>query len=200
MDSAVAQVFRVDVSGTFESGAPFAVSFLIDTKAAPVLHQNAQGLALVGYADAAISGFSVTAHGVLFAQSDIQDRNVSGQPGAAVFFSQDLANGATPSIWMFLENGNGKLDIGDVLCGLASCEFMNRLEFRNSGSPRVEDDGTIVSVQITGFAGTPGVPNCHGRSVSALSKQFGTLSAAADVLGFASVDALQNAITMFCGN
>jgi hypothetical protein len=205
VNPAVAQTFRVDVSGTFTSGTPFAVSFMVNTNAAPVLHQNAQGLALVGYADAAISGFSVTADGVPFAQSDIQDRiAVANAPGAAVFFSQDLANGAAPSIWMFLQNGNGELEIGDVSCGFVSapCQFTNLLEFKNSGPPGREDDGIlgIVSVQITGYAGTPGVPNCHGKSVSALSKQFGTLSAAADTLGFASVNALGNAITMFCGN
>ena len=198
MDPAVALIFRVDVSGTFESGAPFAVSFLIDTKAAPVLHQNAQGLAFVGDADAAISGFSVNVDGVPFAQSDIQDRvAVAGAPGAAVFFSQDLTNGATPSIRMFLKNGNGELEIGDVACGLVSgppCQFTNQLVFENSGSHRFEDDG-IVSVQITGFTGTPGGPNCHAQSASALYKQFGSLSAPADTLGFASVNALQNAIS-----
>ena len=31
MDPAVALIFRVDASGTFESGAPFAVSFLVNT-------------------------------------------------------------------------------------------------------------------------------------------------------------------------
>ena len=98
VDSAVAQTFRVDVSGTFTSGTPFAVSFLVNTNAVPVLHQNVQGLALTGYADAAISGFGgVNVEGLSFAQSDIQDRiAVANQPGAAVFFSQDLANGATP--------------------------------------------------------------------------------------------------------
>ena len=207
VNPAVAQTFRVDVSGTFTSGTPFALSFLVNTNAAPVLHQNAQGLALVGYADAAISGFGgVNVEGLSFAQSDIQDRiAVAGKPGAAVFFSQDLANGATPSIWMFLENGRGFLEIGNLECGFASgppCQFLNQLEVRSQGFPNhVEDSGTeTVSVQITGYAGTPGANKCHSQSVSALSKQFGTLSAAADVLGFASVNALKNAITMFCGN
>ena len=207
VNPAVAQTFRVDVSGTFTSGTPFAVSFLVNTNAAPVLHQNVQGLALTGYADAAISGFGgVNVEGLSFAQSDIQDRiALAGQPGAAVFFSQDLANGATPSIWMFLENLSGFLEVGDVACGFASgppCQFLNQLEVRSQGFPNhVEDSGTeTVSVQITGYAGTPGAKKCHGQSVNALSKQFGTLSAAADALGFASVTALQASITMFCGN
>jgi YVTN family beta-propeller protein len=50
------------------------------------------------------------------------------------------------------------------------------------------------------FAGTPGTPNCNGKSVSALSQQFGNdLGAAATALGFANVSALQNAIKGFCG-
>jgi len=49
------------------------------------------------------------------------------------------------------------------------------------------------------FAGTPGKANCHGKSVSALAKQFGGLNNAAAKLGYPSVDALQNAIMEFCG-
>jgi YVTN family beta-propeller protein len=52
---------------------------------------------------------------------------------------------------------------------------------------------------VVKFAGTPGKANCHGKSVSALAKQHGGLSAAAAALGFDSVDALQNAIMAFCG-
>jgi hypothetical protein len=48
------------------------------------------------------------------------------------------------------------------------------------------------------FAGTPGKPNCHGQSVSALAKQYGGLNAAAAALGFDSVQALQDAIETFC--
>jgi len=49
-----------------------------------------------------------------------------------------------------------------------------------------------------GFAGTPGAPNCHGKSVSALTGEFGGLPAAATALGFPSVRALQEAIRGFC--
>jgi hypothetical protein len=49
------------------------------------------------------------------------------------------------------------------------------------------------------FAGTPGHSNCHGKSVSALARQYGGLNNAAAALGFASVGALQNAILAFCG-
>jgi len=47
-------------------------------------------------------------------------------------------------------------------------------------------------------AGTPGQANCHGKTVSALAGQFGGIHAASLVLGFSSVEALQDAIRMFC--
>jgi hypothetical protein len=48
------------------------------------------------------------------------------------------------------------------------------------------------------FAGTPGKANCHGKSVSALARQYSGLNAAAATLGYPSVQALQNAIMEFC--
>jgi hypothetical protein len=47
-------------------------------------------------------------------------------------------------------------------------------------------------------AGTPGKANCHGQTISALSEQFGTLDDATLALGFSSVKALQDGITLFC--
>ena len=48
------------------------------------------------------------------------------------------------------------------------------------------------------FAGTPGKPNCHGQSVSALAQQYGGLAHAATVLGCSSAATLQNAIAEYC--
>jgi YVTN family beta-propeller protein len=48
------------------------------------------------------------------------------------------------------------------------------------------------------FAGTPGKANCHGKSVSALARQYGGLNAAAAALAYPSVSALQNAIEAYC--
>jgi YVTN family beta-propeller protein len=48
------------------------------------------------------------------------------------------------------------------------------------------------------FAGTPGQPNCHGQSVSALAQQYGGLPSAAAALGYSSVQVLQNAIAEYC--
>jgi hypothetical protein len=48
-------------------------------------------------------------------------------------------------------------------------------------------------------AGTPGEHNCHGKTVSALAHDFGGMQRAAVSLGASSVDALQEAIRLFCG-
>jgi hypothetical protein len=60
-------------------------------------------------------------------------------------------------------------------------------------------DGEVVITKVAPvFAGTPGKANCHGKSVSALDKQYGGVNAAAAALGFASIKALQDAIEEFC--
>jgi hypothetical protein len=47
-------------------------------------------------------------------------------------------------------------------------------------------------------AGTPGQADCHGKTISGLAQQFGSSDAAAVTLGFSSVQALQDAFTLFC--
>ena len=61
--------------------------------------------------------------------------------------------------------------------------------------------GTVFELTGTGFAvfaGAPRTPNCRGKSVSALAKQYGGLGAAAAALGFSRAQALQEAIREFC--
>ncbi len=48
-------------------------------------------------------------------------------------------------------------------------------------------------------AGTPGLANCHGRTVSAMAREFGGIDASATKLGYSSVDALQEGIGVYCG-
>jgi len=63
------------------------------------------------------------------------------------------------------------------------------------------DQISMTEITVDGalaFAGTPGDPDCHGKSVSALARQFGGIASAASALGFASVQALQAAIKAFC--
>jgi hypothetical protein len=47
-------------------------------------------------------------------------------------------------------------------------------------------------------AGIPGETNCHGQSVTALAHQFGSIDAAASVLGYSSVSALHDGFALFC--
>jgi hypothetical protein len=56
----------------------------------------------------------------------------------------------------------------------------------------------VINLVSPVFAGTPGKPNCHGQSVSALARQFGGLNAAAQALAYPDVNALQQAIMDFC--
>ena len=59
-------------------------------------------------------------------------------------------------------------------------------------------DAFVAKLVTLTFAGTPGMANCQGESVSALAREFGGLEAAAAALGFSSVQALQDAIREFC--
>jgi hypothetical protein len=47
-------------------------------------------------------------------------------------------------------------------------------------------------------AGTPGVANCLGKTISAVAQEFGGTYSAASNLGFSSVQALQDGFTLFC--
>jgi hypothetical protein len=47
-------------------------------------------------------------------------------------------------------------------------------------------------------AGVPGKSNCHGKTISALAHQFGSVDAAAAALGFGSVQELQATFAGFC--
>jgi hypothetical protein len=59
-----------------------------------------------------------------------------------------------------------------------------------------------MSFSLTGetvpVTGTPGQPNCHGQSISALANQFGGIGAAASALGFSSASALHEGFELFC--
>jgi hypothetical protein len=137
---------------------------------------------------------SIAAGGVIFTQADISDRFPVAGPGAAVFFSQDLADGALPGIAMLLENSSAALHIGGT--GSAPCGFSNVLEFDSRSGAF---DTGIVAVSVTGFAGTPVAKTCRGRSTAALANRYTDLGTAAAALGYPSVKALQTAITIFCG-
>lgn len=74
------------------------------------------------------------------------------------------------------------------------------------GAPRPDANETVCDAGVyefqdatPAFAGTPDEADCHGKSVSALSQQYGGLAAAASALGYPNVKALQSAIKAFCG-
>jgi hypothetical protein len=69
------------------------------------------------------------------------------------------------------------------------------------GFPRPDAGEAVCDIgayESGSFAGKPGAANCRGVSVSALSNQFGTLTAAASALNFPNVKVLQSAIMAFC--
>jgi hypothetical protein len=59
-----------------------------------------------------------------------------------------------------------------------------------------------MSFSLTGetvpVTGTPGQPNCHGQTISALANQFGSIDSATSALGFSSASALQDGFELFC--
>ena len=61
--------------------------------------------------------------------------------------------------------------------------------------------GTVFKLTLPAqFAGIPGKANCHGQSISFLAKTYGGVAAAATALGYPSVQALQDAVTSYCGS
>jgi len=74
------------------------------------------------------------------------------------------------------QRGFPRPDAGEVFCDVGAYEFQD--------------------IQI--FVGQPGTANCHGKSVAALTAEFGSLDAAASSLGFSSVKEMQKAIRNLC--
>jgi hypothetical protein len=85
--------------------------------------------------------------------------------------------------------GQGCTSWGD----LATC-FSNL----NGGPGTLDLMFSLSGTSTPVFAGTPGQPNCVGKTVSALSNEYGGMSAAAQALGFDSVKALQLDIKQYC--
>lgn len=73
------------------------------------------------------------------------------------------------------------------------------------GTDIITDQGTAafnMTFSLAGNtipgAGIPGRPNCHGKTVSSIAREFGGMQKAALRLGYFSVQALQNGIRVFC--
>jgi PEP-CTERM motif-containing protein len=153
-----AAVFQVDLTGDITprdgSTVPFSGSFDVDTSVQPVQHLLVGGLDLTGYPDAAISHVSITVLGVSFSAADIDDLiPVAGEPGSAVFFSEDLHPGASPSIAMQFSNEFAGLMIGGTNCGETACSFVNDLFFSGPGLP--DSSGTVAASVVSAVPTVP---------------------------------------------
>ena len=145
---AQAEILQVDLVGSFATpggSVPFSGSFDVDTSVMPVLHPSDGGLTVTGYPDAAISDVSISAFGVSFSAADIVESVfVGGMPGSAVYFSEDLHPGTTPSLEMFFSKGADGLLLGQISCFI-SCSFNNQLKFF-SAEPSVSGTVDVSSV------------------------------------------------------
>jgi PEP-CTERM motif len=145
---AQAEILQVDLVGSFatpDGSVPFSGSFDVDTSVMPVLHPSDGGLTVTGYPDAAISDVSISAFGVSFSAADIVESVfVGGMPGSAVYFSEDLHPGTTPSLEMFFSKGADALLLGQISCFI-SCSFNNQLKFF-SAEPSVSGTVDVSSV------------------------------------------------------
>lgn len=84
--------------------------------------------------------------------------------------------------------------IGPVVVTDVFGDSNSRIFFGGAGNATFDD------LQVLSLAGTPGVKNCHGKTVSALAQDLGGIGHAASAFGFPSVDALQDFVRGFCGN
>jgi hypothetical protein len=103
-----------------------------------------------------------------------------------------LADNGGPTMTFALESNSPAIDVipqsdctdfatGDPLT--ADQRGMPRPDSED-GSDGNSDIGAYELQEPVTFAGTPGAPNCKGKSVSTLSQEFGTLDAAASALKY----------------
>jgi hypothetical protein len=116
-------------------------------------------------------------------------------------------NGSVGAAWVFTRSGGVWSQQGEKLVGTGATGKAAQGFVSLSGNGSTLIVGGPNDDSITGaawvfvqplFAGVPGQANCHGKSVSALARQYGGLNAAAEALGYADVSALQGAIQTFC--
>jgi hypothetical protein len=118
--------------------------------------------------------------------------------------SAGLAANGGPTLTVALQLGSPAIDAIPVAVCTDQDSPPNPITTDQRGLPRPDaneqvcDIGAYEFQDAPEFAGHPGKANCHGKSVSALDHEFGSLDAAASALGFSSVKALQSAIKAFC--
>ena len=192
--------FIRDISGQ-PVNTPFSLSEWIAFAAAPGLFLDLQFIPL-GQGTP-----STDCVGVIFCTpiiaSLVTPNNPAGlsafnlSPGSASFevrgigYSGSSGTGSTPFIGRFSADFPG-LTAADIAA------LLNGAGIANKAYSAAFVVSVIPPTPVVSFGGTPGQANCHGKSVSALTKQFGSLDAAASALGFSSVQAQQDAIREFC--
>jgi hypothetical protein len=157
---AQAELLQVKLTGSLTTDSkngggvttPFAGSFDVDTSVGLEHVLN-----LTGYPDGAISNVSISAFGVSFSAADIVDLVIlDPQPAsAALFSSEDLKSGATPSIAIAFESATAQFGFGSVRCGRnGDCIVPNDLFF-TSGDGTLSAEGSFSASVV---AATPTVP------------------------------------------
>lgn len=115
-----------------------------------------------------------------------------------------LADNGGPTQTIALQSSSSAIDAIPVADCTDQASPPNPITTDQRGFPRPDageqvcDIGAYEFQDSPPFAGQLGKPNCHGKSVSALDHEFGSLKAAASALGYPSVKALQSAIKAFC--
>jgi hypothetical protein len=113
-----------------------------------------------------------------------------------------LANNGGPTQTIALQSGSPAIDAIPVADCTDQSTPPKPITTDQRGFPRPESGEQVCDIgayEFQDFAGQPGKANCHGKSVSALAQQFGSINAAASALHFRSVQALHAAIRAFCG-
>jgi hypothetical protein len=108
-----------------------------------------------------------------------------------------LQNNGGPTKTIALDSESPAIDAIPI----ANCtdQVSNRIITDQRGALRPDVGEVYCDIGAYEFQDLAGQPNCHGKSVSALVHQFGSIKAAAAALGFSSVTALQRAIGISCG-
>ena len=204
------------VTGTISSGIGIAPRGVVVTPDGSKVYITNAGSASVSVIDTATNTVTATIP-VGFAPNGV----AVSPHGRRIYVVSDLLPGAVWVIDTTMDTVIATIPVGDGPFGVAVTPDGSKIFVANefSSSVSVIDAATsaaTATISVGGdpiafgvfiqppkpaprFAGTPGKANCHGKSVSALAKQYGGLNSAAAALGFSSVSALQEAIMAFCG-
>ncbi len=131
-----------------------------------------------------------------FANTGSAPNGDSVNPGLS---SDGLTNNGGPTQTIALVPGSPAIDAIPFADCTDQASPPNRIITDQRGALRPDAGELLCDIGAYEFQDVAGQPNCHGKSVSALAHQFGNIKAVASALGFPSVAALQDAITISCG-